>query len=415
MVDFVRRALIQSTLVGSAGAALPLEAWAASAGGGLVAPEDFPSVAGITYLDAAHKHPLNIHAAKALRDYADRNLMVADGGVVSSGGPEDDAVLAGFARLINAAPAEIGFAPSTMAAENMIVAALGFPGTKGGIVTDDLHYDGSVYLYEQMRKRGVDVRRIGQKGGRVDTDAIVRAIDGGTKLVAISLVSYANGFQHDLPAICAAAHAKGALVYADIIQAAGAVPIDVKASGVDFAAASTHKWLMGDKGLGFIYMREGLIGDPRFTRPVHGWKQTRGHGGFAFFNENSGRPAPAQFNIVPGAAGQFETGTYALGPMAAVGASLPYIERIGVQRIADHAAALAEPLRAALPKLGYECLSPLGAPGHISAFRLSDRAATAAKLNRAKVKVQLSDDWMRVSISVFNRPADIEAITRALA
>ncbi len=259
------------------------------------------------------------------------------------------------------------------------------------------------------------MRRVGQKGGRIDTDDLIRAIDGGTKLVAVSLVSYANGFKHDLPAICAAAHAKGALVYADIIQAAGAVPVDVKASGVDFAAASTHKWLMGDKGLGFIYMRQSLVGDPRIRRPVHGWKQTRGHSGFDFFNAQSGRPAPARFDVVPGPAGLFEVGTYALGPMAAVGASLPYIDGIGVQRIADHAASLAAPLRAALPKLGYECLSPPDASGHISAFRFNDRAATAAKLARAKIKAQLSDDWMRVSISVFNTPADIEAISRALA
>ena len=75
-----------------------------------------------------------------------------------------------------------------------------------------------------------------------------------------------NGFQHDLKAVCDLAHAHGAYVYADIIQAAGAVPIDVRASGVDFAAAATYKWLMGDFGLGFLYVREDLL-DAVIQRP----------------------------------------------------------------------------------------------------------------------------------------------------
>ena len=71
-----------------------------------------------------------------------------------------------------------------------------------------------------------------------------------TKLVAVSLVSMINGFQHDLKALCDIAHSRGALVYADIIQGAGAVPIDVHAWGVDFCACATYKWLMGDFGVG---------------------------------------------------------------------------------------------------------------------------------------------------------------------
>ena len=59
-----------------------------------------------------------------------------------------------------------------------------------------------------------------------------------------------NGFQHDLKAVCELAHAHGAYVYADIVQSAGAMPIDVRASGVDFCACSSFKWLMADFGLG---------------------------------------------------------------------------------------------------------------------------------------------------------------------
>ena len=69
-----------------------------------------------------------------------------------------------------------------------------------------------------------------------------------------------NGFQHDLKAVCDLAHAHGAYVYADIIQGVGASPLDVRATGLDFAASATYKWLMGDFGLGFLFVREDLLG-----------------------------------------------------------------------------------------------------------------------------------------------------------
>ena len=57
-----------------------------------------------------------------------------------------------------------------------------------------------------------------------------RAVRPGTKLVALSLVSTINGFEHDLKAVCDIAHAAGAYVFADIIHAAGCVPLDLHAA-----------------------------------------------------------------------------------------------------------------------------------------------------------------------------------------
>jgi selenocysteine lyase/cysteine desulfurase len=52
-------------------------------------------------------------------------------------------------------------------------------------------------------------------------------------------------------------------VYADIIQAAGAIPFDVKASGVDFCRAGAYKWLMGEFGVAFLRTRSASL--PRST------------------------------------------------------------------------------------------------------------------------------------------------------
>ena len=52
----------------------------------------------------------------------------------------------------------------------------------------------------------------------------------------MALVSNVNGYMHDVKAISDLAHAQGAYVYGDIIQAAGCTPVDVEAMGIDCAA-----------------------------------------------------------------------------------------------------------------------------------------------------------------------------------
>ena len=410
-----RRTLLQ---VGAAGAGIAAVtratgAAAVSAPGSLVPQSDFPGVQGLTYLNAAQKHPLNIHVAQAWKDFADFNLRVPD----AAGPPYlgmDQAVLAKFAKLIHADPVEVGFVPSTMSAENLIVAALGLPGHGGNVVTDSLHYDGSVYLYQQLAARGLDVRRIEQRDGRIPIEEMHKAIDGNTVLVSVSLVSYANGFHHDLKPVCDAAHAHGALVYADIIQAAGAIPVDVRDSNVDMCAASGHKWMMGDHGLGFLYVRKDLIDGGRLHPTQFGWKQVE-RDGFRIFRDHPKNGDPVDYHIRPGTVGRFEVGTYALGPMVCLNASLDYIAGIGVAAIRDHASSLAAQLRAELPRHGYECLSPPDAAGHISAFRIADMDAARRKLEKANIRVRLTQDFMRVSVSVFNSGRDIDALISALA
>ena len=73
-----------------------------------------------------------------------------------------------------------------------------------------------------------------------DADAQA-AVNDKTKLVAISLVSTVNGFEHDLKRVCDLAHAHGAYVYADIVHAAGSTPTNLRAAGVDFATARVHR------------------------------------------------------------------------------------------------------------------------------------------------------------------------------
>ena len=100
-------------------------------------------------------------------EYKARGVWVPQPGLNSL---ESVAVRRSFAELIGAVPEEIAFVNSTTAGENMIVAALRLdqPG-RFNIVTDALHFEGSLYLYQELAKRGVEVR-IGEAAGLGDRD-----------------------------------------------------------------------------------------------------------------------------------------------------------------------------------------------------------------------------------------------------
>ena len=249
--------LLAAAACGTQGAPSPAPAMTRPLGDALPVREDFAIPAGQSWLNSAFIHPIPIAAANAVRSYLETRTFHEPR--LRSGDALAAEVKAEFAALINARPEEISLVQSTSVAENLVVSGLGIPGGKGGVVTDALHFDGSLVLYGELAKQGVNLTIVRPRDWRIDLGDIERAVGGDTRLVAVSLVSWYNGFQHDLKAVCDVAHAKGAYVYADVIQAAGNTPIDVRSSGVDFCACSTFKWLMGDFGIGFLYVREGLL------------------------------------------------------------------------------------------------------------------------------------------------------------
>ena len=113
------------------------------------------------------------------------------------------------------------------------------------------------------------MRIVKNRDWQIDMDAMRQAVDGNTRLISVALVSNVNGYLADVTALSKLAPDHGAYIYVDIMQAAGCVPIDVKAMGIDFAACSTFKWLMGVKGFGFLYVRSDLQGTVPRAVPAH--------------------------------------------------------------------------------------------------------------------------------------------------
>ncbi len=257
--------------------------------------DEFPLASVETYMNAAALHPVGRFAARAIEQGLQYRLHGPGPGRADFGNDRQADLKKRFGALINAAPSEIAFTSSTSDGENIVVLGLDLAKKKGNIVIDELHFTTSLYMYKELEKQGVELRIVKHRDWKIDPADMDKAIDRNTRLVSLALVSNVNGFLHDCKAVSAIAHSRGALVFADIIQAVGCVPVDVKALGIDFASTGTYKWIMGERGFGFLYVKEDLQGTVLPTTRY-------GHRQVSNFNR-----AQLTWEPMPGAA-RYETG-----------------------------------------------------------------------------------------------------------
>ena len=363
---------------------------------------DFPSVSRETYLNSAAIHPVGTFAADAMKSLIDLRTYGPGDGRVDFGAAKQDELKKKFGALINASPSEIAYTANTSDGENIVV--LGLLGASKdaplrgiNVVIDELHFTTSLYMYKELEKKGVELRIVKHKNWKIDPEDMAKAIDRNTKLVSMAMVSNVNGFMHDVKAVSAIAHARGAHVFADIIQAVGAVPVDVKALGIDFASAGTYKWLMGERGIGFLYVREDLQGTVLPTTRY-------GHRQVSNFNR-----AQLTWEPLPGAA-RYETGGIPVVMAAAVNAGIDYVNKCGLSNIRAHAKQLTDRLQKELPPLGYKPLTPIETQTPIVAFEVKDAAATTKMLQAGHVAgtVIANENRIRLAVSVFNNHDDID-------
>ena len=403
-----RRALCGSLATLTAAAVVAPARGVATHDGKIALPDKANFPLDHIYLNAAYTHPFGRFAFEAGETFL--RARMKDPNRPWPDNNARDAAVAAFARLINAAPEDIAVVPSTMEGENLIVQSLGLDKTTG-VTTDAYHY--SLPLYGELEKRGVPVAIAAPRDNRIELDDLERLMSPSTRLVAISAVSSDTGFAHDLKSLCDMAHSKGALVYADIIQAAGAVPLDVKATGVDFCCAGTYKWLMGAFGIAFLYVRPDRL--KALQRVQVGWRQYEDYTSHIYPFDPPGRTG-VDYTLGSTTAARFEVSTPSWEALAVAEQSLAYLHRVGVENIAQHRAPMLEHLHSALPSMGMKALTPATSQTPLAVFSFEGAAKRLGPaLTAAKIKVQLYRNRIRISPSVYNDMADIEQLLRVIA
>ena len=366
-----------------------------------------------TYLDSGSTHPMPLGAKAALEEYLVYKTRDAKAPADYSVDAKERNVLQTLGELIGATPDELCITQSTTMGENLVLKALGFPRAGGRIVTDALHFFGSFYTYGELAKAGVDVVTLPMtQDGRIDMEHMAAAVNDRTRLIALSSVSTVNGFEHDLKRVCDLAHAHGAYVYADIVHGAGSTPMDLRAAGVDFAATSSYKWLMGDFGLGFLYARKEV--QEKVKRPWWGYHQVSSFRTHVFPYDEPGDTV-ADYSSRPDATGLFAMGTTSWTGVVQLHHSLNWIKQLGVANIQAHRQPLIDAVQSELRRRGYRPLTPLGTRTPLVAFALKDaRKHLAEPLAKAKVRITVSQHRFRPSMSVFNDMNDVDRFLSAI-
>jgi selenocysteine lyase/cysteine desulfurase len=354
--------------------------------------DDFPIVAEHIYLNSAYIAPVSRAVVAASRAYIEgksgRPMQV--GALMAA----CDAVRAQFARMVNATPGEIGLLNSTGEGENAIANGVGLmPGDN--VVVDDLHYTTEFVLYRALEaSRGIELRIVKNRDGAVTASDFEPHIDKRTRIVSVAWVSNQNGFRHDMRPIADLAHAHGALFYADAVQAAGMIPLDVRAAGVDALCSGSYKWLMSEFGVAPFFVSREVIDRIQSDRT----------GEFSV-----ARTEPDYHYQLLKTARKFEGSSRAFGAVTQLQAGLAYLEKVGIARIEEHTVGLALQLHEGLVKQGHRMFTPPGNRSSIVTFYCSKPAADVrSAFGAANIEVTIRGGQVRIAPALFNNADEIE-------
>lgn len=236
------------------------------------------------------------------------------------------------AKFLNATePGEIVFTAGTTDSINLVANAWGDKNLKAGdiiLLTEMEHHSNMVPWQLLAQRTGAKLRYlpvVAGDTGLLDLTQLDQVLTPEVKIFAFTHVSNTLGVINPAAALCAAAKKVGAISVVDAAQSIGHMPIDVRALGCDFLAASGHK-MCGPTGVGLLYGRKALL---EAMPPYRG-------GGSMISNveyfESKWAPAPQKF----------EAGTPNIADVIALARAMDYLDDLGREAIAQHDEKLAE-------------------------------------------------------------------------
>ena len=180
-----------------------------------------------------------------------------------------------IAKCLNASPREIYFTSGGSEADNQAIlsaARLGERKGKKHIISTAFEHHAVLHTLQKLEKEGftVELLPVGPIG-TVTAQQVKDAIREDTCLVSVMYANNEIGSILPISEIGAVCREAGVLFHTDAVQAAGHLPIDVKAQNIDLLSLSAHKF-HGPKGTGVLYARQGVF----LTNLIEGGAQERG-------------------------------------------------------------------------------------------------------------------------------------------
>lgn len=367
--------------------------------------EEFPWADGCIYLNHAGIGPLPERARRAIEAYtADRaaptNLPDAKLMGVLAGARER------AARLLNADAGEIALATNTSFGLNL--AACMLPLSAGDVVlVSQGEFPANVHPWARQADRGVrmELLPLTPEGWPDEERMIARMADPKVRVLALSQVQFHTGYHADMDRLAAAARATGTYFVIDAIQALGHLPLDVRRTPVDILACGAQKWLLSPWGSGFLYVRKELVGTLR--SPFAGWTAFEGSDDFSTLLHYD-MPLRAD-------ARRFELVTLPFQDFLGMNHALDLLDELGIDRIAEHVAAIGVPVREWAARRGVRLLNPTGPrDSGMLCLAASDLPHGLETLRAAGVATCVREGALRLSPHCYNTLDEMVRVTELL-
>ena len=309
-------------------------------------------------------------------------------------------VRAKVADLVNAEAEDIVLTTSATAGMFLIAQGLNFTHGDHVLTTDHEHPGGRLGWDWAARRYHIEVDAIPIAPDETDPQAIVERfadrILPRTRVLSFSHILYTTGVRMPVAELCALAREHGCKAVIDGAQGPGAMPVDMRSLGCHAYASSGHKWLLGPKGTGFLYISDELSG------------------------------ALDALPLADGRApGSNSSGIVNIAGLRAMGAAVDYVKALGPKRIAEHNLALRRELHAELSKLNQVHI-PAPADGPLTSANLAFCLPGSVDLNAIRRNlvmkhkiyirtVELSGFvGLRASLHVYNSSDDVRRLVEAL-
>lgn len=307
--------------------------------------EEFPVLEEVIYLDNAATTQTPVRSVEAICDffydyagnYGRGTHRLARETTARCEESRED-----LADFLGAYPEQIIWTGNTTGAINLI--SQGFSWKKGDeVLCTALEHHSNLLPWMALKRQGVKVSIIPQKGGYVDPDSVSDMITSKTRVVAVTQMSNVTGTIQPVDEIADITHDADAVIVVDGAQSLGHIPVDI--SKMDYLAIAGHKGLLGPQGVGALYAEEPQT----LSESQYGGGTVTS----VSFSDVVLRPPPARF----------EPGTPNIPGIIGMGPAIRLVDALGAEEIADHEEALGDTLFDALEEIGQiEIFSPRGSP-----------------------------------------------------
>ena len=364
---------------------------------------EFPFLKDVIFLNAALVviPPLSVQRAYAgfMQDY----IANFAEGVIARGWEIVADARREVAALIGAAPAEIGFVKNT--SEGVGILANGFPFSRGdNVVVIDQEHPANLFAWIALQARGVELRVVPSRDGKILEGDILARVDDRTRVVAVSAAQFTTGTRIDCSRLGPTCRARGALLAVDGIQAVGRLALDVKRLGIGYLSCGGNKGLLATTGAGFVFCDDAWVG--KITPPYACYQSVRSY---------VKPPAlTSDFSKLEwhDDSRRFEAGNLNYAGIAAIAAGAKLLNRLGIEAIQRHVLDMEDQLVEGIRGLPLDFRSPLEPEfrsGILCIYyppELEDRVQQVLK--RYRIYATFRGGYIRLCINFYNTGEQIQ-------